>query len=62
MKSKNRKSSKNLNTTSPKSGSKTLSTGRKPVKHNINTEINHISIVGGDLITLRNKDKKVNIK
>lgn len=61
LKSKNKKSSKDLHPTSPKSGSKTLSTSRKLVKHKINTEINHVPVVGGDMITLRNKDKKVNI-
>ena len=60
MKNKNKKASKDP--TSPKSGSKTLSTSRKPVKHKINTEISHVPVVGGDMITLRNKDKKVNIK
>ena len=45
-----------------RTGNKSLSTGRKPIKQRIDTEINHITVIGGDMITLRNKDKKVNIK
>ena len=44
-----------------KAESKPLSTGRKPTKQKIITQINHVA-VAGDMITLRNKDKKVNIK
>lgn len=44
-----------------KAEAKPLSTGRKPAKQKIVTEINHVA-VAGDMITLRNKDKKVNIK
>ena len=62
MKSKNKQSTEDeFKLDSAKSGSKALSTGRKPIRHKIDTEINHVA-VGGDMITLRNKDKKVNIK
>lgn len=62
MKSKNKQSAKDFSLDSAKSGSKALSTGRKPIRHKIDTEINHVAVIGGDMITLRNKDKKVNIK
>ena len=52
----------NNNTEEEKSGNKSISTSRKPVKHKIDTDINHVAVTGGDMITLRNKDKKVNIK
>jgi len=60
MKSKKR-SERKLNSKNSKSGIKNLSTGRKPVKRKIDTEINHVPVIGGDMITMRNKDKKVNI-
>lgn len=58
----NKNSVHNMETETTKSGNKSLSTGRKPVKRNIDTNISHVPVIGGDMITLRNKDKKVNIK
>lgn len=61
-KSLNKKSVHHLDTETTKPGKKSLSTGRKPIKHKIDTNISHVSVVGGDMITVRNKDKKVDIK
>jgi serine/threonine protein kinase len=46
----------------PKSKNKmSLSTGRSK-KHKIDTELSHVSVMGGDVSTVRNKTKQVNIK
>jgi len=42
-------------------GKKSLSTGRNK-KHKIDTNLSHVPVAGGDMITVRNKAKKVNIK
>ena len=63
MKSKNKKSTSDLQPESARAGTcKTLSTGRKQIHHKIETDISHVPVSGGDMVTLRNKDKKVNIK
>jgi dual specificity tyrosine-phosphorylation-regulated kinase 2/3/4 len=62
MRSKDKNSAKDLTLDSAKSGKKALSTGRKPVKHKIDTDIFHVAEADRDMVTLRNKDKKVNIK
>lgn len=40
---------------------KSLSTGRSK-KHKIDTNLSHVAVTGGDMITVRNKNKKVDIK
>jgi len=52
----------NINTDTTGTDAKSASTGRKPMKHKIDTNLSHVAVTGGDMVTLRNKDKKVNIK
>lgn len=41
---------------------KSLSTGRKAIKQNIDNQISHVAVTGGDMITFRNKNKQVKNK
>lgn len=61
--SSQKKRSRTQERDSRKNSKKSLSTGRSKNKHNINTNLTHISVTGGDMVTVRNnKAKHVNIK
>lgn len=61
-KSLNKNSIHRVDEESTRTGNQSASTGRKQIKRKIDTNINHVAVIGGDMVTVRNKDKKVNIK